>query len=483
MISLSVLMSTCAQPPSLLDEVTALGELRVITRNSPTTYYTGSTGPEGPEYDLIKGFADFIHVDLKLETSQRFTDLIPAVESGQAHIAAAGLTITPERAKRVDFGPAYQDVRQFIIYKLGTNRPRSIDDLLGKKIEVVAGSSYVEALRDVQKIRPDLIWTENPHADLAELLGAVAEQDIQYTVADSILYKVYRNYVPEIRVGFEITMGESLAWAFPKRYDRSLIERTEVYLEKIRLNGEYDKIIDHYYGHTQRFDYVGTRTFIRDYRRRLPRFREMFEAAGIETNTDWRLLAAIGYQESHWNPNAVSPTGVRGIMMLTSRTARVMEVEDRTDPAESIRGGAQYLASIKTRLPKSIQEPDRTWFALAAYNVGYGHLQDARKITNELGEDSRSWIDLRDSLKLLARQSWYSQTKHGYARGWEPVLYVENIRSYYDILVWLTKQEETPTEQLKPIIPTVASLDNTGLTRSDSDPFLPEKCLQHLPAC
>lgn len=472
MISLSVLMSTCAQPPSLLDEVTTLGELRVVTRNSPTTYYTGSNGPEGPEYDLIKGFADFISVELKLETSQRFSDLIPTVESGRAHVAAAGLTMTTERAKRVDFGPAYQEVEQLVIYKLGTGRPHDIDDLLGKKVEVVAGSSYVETLKDIQKIRPDLIWTENPHADLAELLTAVAEQDIQYTVADSTLYKVYRNYLPEIRRGFKITMGESLAWAFPKRHDRSLIERAEVYLENIKLNGEYDKIMERYYGREQlRFDYVGTRRFIRDYRRRLPRYRDIFEAAGRKTKTDWRLLTAIGYQESHWDPNAVSPTGVRGIMMLTSRTARVMGVENRTDPAESIHGGAEYLARIKARLPESIDEPDRTWFALAAYNVGYGHLQDAREITHKLGEDQNSWIDVRHSLKLLTQHNWYSKTKHGYARGWEPVMYVENIRNYYDILVWLTKQEETPVEQREPVTPTVARVDTADpLKRNEFSP-------------
>jgi len=481
MISFSVLVSTCAQPPSLLEEVTALGELRVITRNSPTTYYTGANGPEGPEYDLIKGFAEYIGVKLKLETSRRFTDLIPTVETGRAHVAAAGLTMTQERSKRVDFGPAYQEVRQFIIYKLGTGRPRSIDDLLGKKIEVVAGSSYVETLADVQKIRPNLIWTENPHADLAELLTAVADQDIQYTVADSTLYKVYRNYVPEIRVGFEITMGESLAWAFPKRHDRSLIERAEMYLEHIKHNGNYDKIMDRYYGHTQRFDYVGTRTFIRDYRRRLPQYRDMFETAGITTNTDWRLLTAIGYQESHWNPNAVSPTGVRGIMMLTSRTARIMDVENRTDPAESIRGGADYFARIKARIPKSIQEPDRTWFALAAYNVGYGHLQDARKITRELGKDHNSWIHVRNSLKLLAQQQWYSKTKHGYARGWEPVMYVENIRNYYDILVWLTKQEDAPLEQHEPVTPTVAHVDTPDLREiNGAKPGIPLTSATHL---
>jgi membrane-bound lytic murein transglycosylase F len=184
----------------------------------------------------------------------------------------------------------------------------------------------------------------------------------------------------------------------------------------------------------------------------------MFKQAGIDTGTDWRMLSAVGYQESHWNPSAVSPTGVRGIMMLTSRTARVMNVADRTDAAESIRGGAEYLAHIKARLPESIHEPDRTWFALAAYNVGYGHLQDARKISSELGEDQNSWIHVRKSLKRLTKHKWYSQTKHGYARGWEPVQYVENIRNYYDILIWLTKQEEKPGESQAPVTPAVAGI-------------------------
>ena len=435
----SVFMATCAQPPSLLDEILSLGELRVITRNSPTTYYTGSNGPEGPEYDLVAGFASFLGVQLKLETANRFADLIGAVESGRSHVAAAGLTITPERAERVDFGPSYHDVRQYLIYRLGTGRPRTVEDLLGKKLQVVSGTSYVETLKNIQSLHPDLVWTENPHADIAELLASVSSQEIDYTIADSSLFKVYRNYVPEIRVGFELTMGDSLAWAFPKRNDRSLIERAEQYVEFIKRNGDLDRVRDRYYGHTKRFDYVGTRRFIRDYNSILPRYRQIFQQAAEQRNVDWRLLAAIGYQESHWDPTAISPTGVRGIMMLTQNTANVVGIDDRVDAEQSIQGGASYLERIKERLPATIQEPDRTWFALASYNVGYGHVQDARKITEQMGKEPDLWAHVQKNLPLLTQQNWYAETKHGYARGWEPVMYVENIRNYYDILVWLTE--------------------------------------------
>jgi membrane-bound lytic murein transglycosylase F len=434
-------MATCAQPPSLLDEIVSLGELRVITRNSPTTFYTGSNGPEGPEYDLVMGFANFIGVQLKLETADRFSDLLAAVESGRSHIAAAGLTITPERAARVDFGPSYHDVRQYLIYKLGTGRPRTVEDLLGKKLEVVSGTSYVETLENIQSLHPELVWTENPHADLAELLARVSSQEIDYTIADSSLFKVYQNYVPEIRIGFELTMGDSLAWAFPKRHDRSLMERAEQYVEFIRKNGDLDRVKDRYYGHTKQFDYVGTRRFIRDYNSILPRYRHIFERAAKNENVDWRLLAAIGYQESHWDPMAISPTGVRGIMMLTKNTANVLGIEDRVDPTQSIQGGARYLKKIKARLPATIKEPDRTWFALASYNVGYGHVQDARIITEQMGKEMDLWAHVKNNLPLLTQHNWYSKTKHGYARGWEPVMYVENIRNYYDILIWLTEDD------------------------------------------
>jgi membrane-bound lytic murein transglycosylase F len=312
------------------------------------------------------------------------------------------------------------------------------------------------ALKKIQSIRPDFVWTENPHADLTELLLRVASQEIDYTIVDSKLFQVYRNYLPEIRVGFEIDSRDSLAWAFPRRFDRTLIERAEQYMKFARENGDLDRVTDRYYRQVQRFDYVGTRRFIRDYTGTLPRYRRLFETAAQTKDMDWRLLAAIGYQESHWDPMAVSPTGVRGIMMLTKDTAAIMGVDDRVDPAQSIEGGAEYFLRIRDRLPAEIREPDRTWFALAAYNVGYGHLRDAQMITSRKGKDPNLWVHVRKNLPLLTQKQWYSQTRHGYARGWEPVMYVENIRNYFDILIWLTRGGKIETERVEPRPDTVA---------------------------
>jgi membrane-bound lytic murein transglycosylase F len=208
------------------------------------------------------------------------------------------------------------------------------------------------------------------------------------------------------------------------------------------------QVHDRYYGYTKKFDYVGTRNFIRHFENRLPRYREMFENAGEEWGVDWRLLAAIGYQESHWRSQAVSPTGVRGIMMLTLDTAAYLGLDDRLDPKTSIFGGAQFYARQTERVADSVPEPDRTWMALAAYNVGFNHIKDARTIVEIQGGDPDTWVDMSDALPLLSQRKWYSQLPFGYARGWEPVLYVNNIRAYYNILKWLTEKEEpnSPSE-------------------------------------
>ena len=215
------------------------------------------------------------------------------------------------------------------------------------------------------------------------------------------------------------------------------------FLIKSEREGLLARVHDSYYGHTKKYDYVGTRNFIRHYESRLPRYRAWFEQAGADWDVDWRLLAAIGYQESHWRSQAVSPTGVRGLMMLTEATADYLGIDDRTDPHMSIMGGAQYFARQTERVADTVGEPDRTWMALAAYNVGFNHIKDARMIVEWQGGDPDNWIDISNALPLLAQRKWYSQVPYGYARGWEPVLYVNNIRAYYNILRWLTEQEET----------------------------------------
>ncbi|MBT8094961.1 MAG: membrane-bound lytic murein transglycosylase MltF [Gammaproteobacteria bacterium] len=449
-ILLAGLIGTCSSPPALLDQVVDLGELRVVTRNSPTSYTVSPDGPAGPEYDLVQSFADELGVRLVINSVDSVSEIVPRLLSGEAHMAAAGLSITDSRREYLHFGHPYEAVDVHLIYKLGTGRPRSIEDILDRSIEVLASSSHVEILESLQRKYPELTWTENADVEAADLLTKVAMGEVDLTVADSPDFEIQRHFYPSLRVALDLHVDDPIAWAFPKGAGDSLLARADEFVMAADDSGMLARVHDRYYGHIKKYDYVGTRNFIRHYASRLPRYRAMFEAAGAEYGVDWRLLAAIGYQESHWRANAVSPTGVRGIMMLTEATADYLGLEDREDPESSIFGGARYFLRQTERVPDTVDEPDRTWMALAAYNVGFYHLKDARMIAEWQGGDPDSWIDISAALPLKAQHKWYSRVPYGYARGWEPVLYVNNIRAYYDILIWLTEQEETEEAETLP---------------------------------
>ena len=444
-VLLILLITACdLLPKSQLDRVKDNGELRVLTRNSGTTYYEGPNGPAGLEYDLAAGFAEYLGVKLNIETPESLSRILRKIQFGAADMAAAGLTVTAERQAVLNFSTSYQRITPQLVYRVGIRTPKNLNELQGN-LEVVADSSHAERLRALQDEYPNLSFRETSELDSEQLLNLVWEQVIDYTVADSNEVAISRRFYPELRVAFDISSAEPLAWAFPRGEDRSLIEKADEYLKTLKDNGKLDRLLERYYGYVTDFDYVGTRRYMKHMEQRLPQFRQWFEEAGDMTGIDWRLLAAIGYQESHWNPKAVSPTGVRGIMMLTRATMQHLGItKSRLDPQASIEGGARYIARVKNRIPKRIGEPDRTWMALAAYNVGFGHLEDARVLVQSEGADPDKWIDVKKYLPLLSQKKWYKQTRHGYARGNEPVRYVENIRSYYDILVWVTDRDNVP---------------------------------------
>ena len=445
-------LAACGRPETLLDRIKANDELIVVTRNAATTYYEGPYGPTGLEYDLALRFAQRLGVRLKIVVPDNFSDLLGMVERGEAHVAAAGLTITDARQRRVRFGPSYQTILPQLVYRTGGDPPKNLSQLPGL-LEVVSGSSHEETLAKLQTQYPQLSWISNSTQDSAELLQLVWDQLIDYTVADSNDVAIHQRFYPELRVAFDIDDPDELAWAFTAGADDSLYNEAVKFFKKLRSSGELDQLLERHYGHVQDFDYVGTRRYMSHIQQRLPRYIELFEAAAAETGLDWRLIAAVGYQESHWDETAESPTGVRGLMMLTLHTTKFLGLKDRDDPEESIRGGARYIKMMKDRLPERIGEPDRTWLALAAYNVGYGHLEDARVLTKKRGGNPDKWIDVKEALPLLAQKEWYKQTKYGYARGQEPVRYVENIRSYYDILVWDSESQPGVPAPM-PVFPT-----------------------------
>jgi membrane-bound lytic murein transglycosylase F len=448
--SLALVLNACAPQKNLLEQVKDSGELRVLTRNAATTYYIGPHGPTGPEYDLIKAFAQHLGVSVNLVVEDNLQVILDKITNGDAHIAAAGLTVTDERQKFVRFTLPYQNITQQVVYRQGSGKPRSIAALTDGFLEVLANSSHAERLLELQQDYPELKWNETEDMSSSELITLVVEEVIDYTVADSNDVSLMRRYHPEVRVAFDISKQQNLAWAMPKTEDDSLFQAAVEFLESIKENGELDTMLARHYGHIRNYDYAGTPTYMRHIAGRLPTYMDHFKSAAKANDLDWRLVAAVAYQESHWNPLAVSPTGVKGMMMLTKVTAAELGVIERTDPVESIDGGARYLRTLFDKFA-DLPEPDRTWLTLAAYNVGYGHVKDAQWLTEKSGGDPTQWTDVKQKLPLLSQQKWYRQTKYGYARGHEPVKYVENIHSYYDILRWHVDREK-PHNEPKPIM-------------------------------
>ena len=434
---------TGCTPPSgnKLESVQRAGELVVLTRNSPTTYYEGPDGYSGIEYDLATAFAEHLGVKVRMRVPPRFSDIIPMITRGEGDVAAAGITITDSRRQWVRFAPPYQDIRQQVVYRRGSPHPASLQELPGYQLEVVAGTSYEERLHQLKLLYPKLSWAVNDTVETEELLQQVQEELVQLTIADSNIIDLSRQFNTDLQVAFDISPPEQLAWAFPPGDDDSLYREAEKFFRDLQSSGKLAQLLDKYYGATARFNPINIAAYTQRISGGLAEYRPLFEKAGEHYDIDWQLLAAMSYQESFWNPKAVSPTGVRGMMMLTSDTAEHLGVDDREDPEQSILGGARYIRQMIDQLPRRIREPDRTWMGLAAYNVGLHHLEDARIITQQQGGDPDKWSDVKTRLPLLAKAAWYSKTKYGYARGYEPVQFVNRIRLYYGVLQQI--EEET----------------------------------------
>ena len=439
-------MITGSVRPYLIDQITDSGTLTVVTRNSPTAYFEDRSGPAGYEYDLIRAFADYLGVELKLIVVNNLHDAMDVLEDGDVHLAAAGFTREQTDDYDVMYGPAYSSVSEQVIYRRRNHQPESLADLQGGRLMVTAGSRHASTLRRWQRMElPTLTWRETPELDASDLLQMVSDQELDYTLVNSNEFRLVQSYLPNLDVAFTLGEVQTVAWVMPQLADDSLREKTFDFFLRPETGMLMATLSERYYGHVGQFDYVGAHRFLRNSIRVLPNYRPAFEKSAEKYGFDWRLLAAMGYQESHWNPSARSYTGVRGIMMLTLRTASELGIEDRLDPEQSIRGGTRYLSSLRERLDESIMEPDRTWMALAAYNVGYGHLQDARTLAVELGYNPDLWNDVKEVLPLLSQKRYYSQTRYGYARGSEPVTYVQNIRRYYDVLIWKDETQLSST--------------------------------------
>lgn len=441
-----------------LQEIRDAGVLRVLTRNSPTTYYEDRNGPTGFEYELAKRFADHLGVKLQIETQPSIDGIYQNLGRGRADLAAAGLAITPKRLEEVDFGPQLMDIEQVVLVRNDSIIPAALTDLRGARIHVLAGSYAAEYLHDQKELVTGLQWQESNDIETIDLLDELDSGDIDATIIDSNEFAANRPFYRNLRAVLKLGTSTQLAWAVAKDpRNQRLREELDKFFTQLKDNGELAQMIDRYYARSADNDEYDSTEFTDNLQRTLPKYRDIIEQVAEDYDIDWRLLAAVSYAESEWKPSATSPTGVRGMMMLTNATAKEVGVTNRIDPLQSLRGGARYLKAILQDLSPRIPAEDKMWFALAAYNIGAGHLEDARVIAEKLGKDPNKWTDVKDTLPLLQKSQYYEHTKNGYARGREPVRYVQNIRYYYNLLTWteVAKQRTPPPKSTDQYLPEI----------------------------
>lgn len=418
--------------PHDLASIVESGELVIATRNGSTTVYEGRDGLTGFEYELSHAFAKHLKVQPRYIYADSLEDVLELVETEQVNLAAASLAITELRETEVNFSSPYMQVKELFVCRRGGKRPKTLEELIDVNLVITEGSSYATHLRAAMKgvELPKLSFDE---AGPEELMVQVWEKRIDCTIADTPMFDVTRRVYPGLVSPMVLTSKQPLAWALPVSADE-LEAEVDTWLASQKKKGEIKKLTFQYFDFFPKFNFTNMAQFRKDIKNVFPTYRSAIHAVAEENNLPWELVAAIGYQESHWHPDAKSPTGVRGFMMLTKATAKEMGVKDRLDAEQSIEGGARYFSKQLARIPEGVTGKDRYWFALAAYNMGMGHVYDARALAEKLGLNKNSWQDIRAVLPKLTQKKYFKDLRHGYARGHEAKRYVAQVRSFWRIL-------------------------------------------------
>ncbi len=419
-----------AETFSLYDHIQQKKELTVGVVKNPVSYFISRQGASGLEYDLSQQFAHYLGVKLEMKVFPTHNQLFTALHNHDIDIAASNLLFDSQKAEHYQIGPGYYSAGWQLVYRKGNRVPQNLGDLRGV-VAVAKGSGLNDLLLAFAVAYPNLRWEVRDDSQ-EELLMKVAESEYYYTIANSMLIASTQKIRPNLDVAFDVAPDTTVHWYLAPTDDYKLQDALLSFMDQSIKDGNLARLEEKYIDYLKTFDYVDTRAYIAAIREKLPLYEQWFK--DYCGDLDWQLLAAISYQESHWDPRARSVTGVRGMMMLTQPTARAMGVTSRINPQQSIEGGAKYLRSLIARLPDGIPKDDRIWYALLAYNMGMGHLYDLRALTEKLGGDPNNWQTIKNNLPLLSVPKYYRQLKYGYARGFEAFQYVENIRRYLSIL-------------------------------------------------
>ena len=430
----------CSKESSKLKQIKSNGILRIALVADPPRYFPNKVKERGYDFELVSHYATSIDVELEIIKTNTSDEIIFLLNQGKVDIGILGSS--PEfDQKNIENVVTYNNSKWYVIGNRANRQlPKSIDSIEPNTMIVANGSNASFMLHSIGEDYPSLLWDELKNTNVRSILERINENHSKISIISEDIYAYYQYLFPETKKIFVLPIKYPSRWLVKNNNNLSFLYSINSFFNKYKQNGKLEKIGKTYYEHLSAFDYVDIRYYLKRIDKKLPKYKKYFVEAAKNSALDARIIAAVSYQESHWNRKARSPTGVRGMMMLTLDTAKRVGVKNRLNAKQSIFGGAKYLKILYESFSNTIEEPDRLWFTLAAYNIGLGHVEDARTITKSQGDNPNSWIDVEKHIPKLSQKKWYKKTRHGFARGYEPIEFVRRVRRYYDILC-LYRQE------------------------------------------
>lgn len=438
--------------PDHLQQIKQKKELRVgMIKQSSRFYvdYFNLNQFNGFEFAVLKQFADSLKVDLAIYFEDNIEALLNMHHNDEIDFIASEIDgFEFDNNNEYVSSLPYSYFKEQLIYKNNSKKIAHLGDLNGTLL-IAKDSLPAYILKEKKKSMPKLHWEETKDFNEEQLLKLVATNQIDYTILDHKTINLMQRIYPEIKIAFDVVSDYPEVWYF-KKTDLSLLDSANQFIDTSQKNNKLDEIYNLYFSNMTNEQWIESKNFMAAVQTKLPRLIPFFKKYGALYHIDWKMLAAISYQESHWDPNSQSETGVRGLMMLTEATASTMGITNRTDSEQSIKGGAKFLNLLINKMDDAIDPKERILFALTAYNMGYAHLIDARRLAVKLNKDPNHWHTINEMLPLLTQEEYYKDLKYGFARGYQAFYYVNNIQRYYLYLKNYYDEDDSPNRYLSP---------------------------------
>ncbi len=431
-----------------LAEIKARGLLRVLTRNNSSHYFVFRGEQWGFQYELAKHLADQLGVRLQMVVPADRDSLTAALLAGEGDIIAAGMSITAGRERKVVFSPTVTQVQRFVVTHEDIVKPLATPSDLSRFVLHLNFRSTTFGMAEAFQRRlglPLLVEDVPPEVEMEEMLRRIGVGDYEATIVDEDLLQLEQAagtpVVARLPIGGPIQKG----WAF-RPSSTELAAQTSAFIEKHQKDGLIRIIYGKYFApETRLARHARDFEFRADEDGRISPYDELFRAAGEDTGIDWRLLAALAYSESRFDPTVRSRFGAVGLMQVLPSTAKQQKdvklpknlERAMLDPAFNIPLGAKYLKWLMARFERAgVSKKQQIRFALAAYNAGVGHVLDARELAHETGRDPNLWFGNVEQAMLLKKdRKWHKKTRFGFCRADQVIAYVSRIQTRYDVYV------------------------------------------------